>query len=73
MSRDPKWRRSATRFDMRRALLLLALYALTRVSAASAQVIEPNGLEVPVQSPQSSEVTLQDYFDRRMPAEPIDA
>ncbi|HET8937834.1 MAG TPA: hypothetical protein VFN67_30530 [Polyangiales bacterium] len=58
---------------MRSAPLLLASFALLRVSATSAQVTEPNGLEVPVQSPQSTEVTLQDYFAGRMPAEPIDA
>lgn len=73
MSRDPKRRRGATRLGMRSAATLLALFAWARVSSVAAQVIEPNGLAVPVQSPQSTEITLQDYFDGRMPLEPIDA
>jgi len=72
MSRDPKPRAGATSFGMRN-LSVFALAAWLSASTALAQVTEPNGLVVPVVNPQSSEVTLQRYFDGRMPAEPIDA
>jgi hypothetical protein len=51
----------------------MILCSMLGANAARAQVIEPNGLAVPVAAPNSSEVTLQKYFDSRMPAEPIDA
>jgi hypothetical protein len=51
----------------------LCALALLCCSAARAQVIEPNGLAVPVLSSPTNEVTLQDYFAGRMPPEPIDA
>jgi len=72
MSRDPKLRWGTTPSVMRN-LSVFALAAWLSTGTALAQVIEPNGLAVPVVDPQSNEVTLQSYFDGRMPAEPIDA
>ncbi|MET0387903.1 MAG: hypothetical protein ABW321_18165 [Polyangiales bacterium] len=40
---------------------------------AHAQVIEPNGLMVPVPPTTANESSLQSFFDTRMPPEPIDA
>jgi hypothetical protein len=40
---------------------------------AAAQVIEPNGLQVPLPGSNGSEPSLQSYFDGRMPPELIDA
>jgi MYXO-CTERM domain-containing protein len=51
----------------------LASLLLLAASAARAQVVEPNGLTVPLEVPNSNETTLQDYFASRMPPEPIDA
>ena len=48
--------------------VILALSSLT-----AAQVIEPNGLSVPIPPVNASETSLQSFFDGRMPAEPIDA
>jgi hypothetical protein len=56
-----------------RSAAAIASWVLACASVTFAQVIEPNGLAVPIQDPQSSEVTLQSYFDERMPPEPIDA
>ena len=42
-------------------------------SSVAAQVIEPNGLQVPLAPPTAGEQSLQAYFDARMPPEPIDA
>jgi hypothetical protein len=40
---------------------------------AAAQVIEPNGAQVPITPPGSTEQSVQDYFAARTPPEPIDA
>jgi hypothetical protein len=53
------------------AVLLIASFA--QVPALHAQVIEPNGLQVPLSPPGSSEQSLAAYFAARMPPEPIDA
>jgi hypothetical protein len=52
-------------------LMTVALWLLA--SFARAQVIEPNGLAVPITPPGSSEQSLQRFFDSRMPPEKIDA
>jgi hypothetical protein len=51
------------------AALLLSLLAVGR---AAAQVIEPNGLQVPLAAPEF-EPSLQSYFDALQPPEAIDA
>ena len=57
-----------------RAQSTLTAGALWLMSAlAHAQVIEPNGLAVPITPPGSSEQSLQRFFDSRMPPEKIDA
>jgi MYXO-CTERM domain-containing protein len=53
-------------------MLLLSLAALL-TSRVHAQVIEPNGLAVPITAAGSNEQSVQSYFDGRMPPEPIDA
>jgi len=55
-----------------RALILLSI-ALLAPALARAQVIEPNGLAVPITPPGSSEQSLQSFFDSRTPRETIDA
>jgi hypothetical protein len=58
-------------------LAMLAMLAgvanIVLSSRAAAQVIEPNGLSVPIAPSNTSEMSLQSFFDSRMPAEPIDA
>ena len=53
--------------------LLVLVLVLVLVARVSAQVIEPNGLQVPLPPPTAGEQALQAYFDARMPPEPIDA
>jgi hypothetical protein len=51
---------------------VFALLSVVFGSAASAQVIEPNGLQVPLAA-STGEQSLQTYFAGRMPPEQIDA
>jgi MYXO-CTERM domain-containing protein len=52
---------------------LLASFACCATSsAARAQVVEPNGLTVPITPAGSTETSLQSYFAARTPPEPID-
>ncbi len=66
--------RGTTRACVKLTPVLLAVLALSaHARIALAQVIEPNGLAVPLEVPNSTEITLQKYFDGRTPPEPIDA
>ena len=58
---------------MLRPANLLGLLACLAAAQAHAQVIEPNGLAVPITAPGNSETSLQRFFDSRMPPEAIDA
>jgi hypothetical protein len=57
--------------DTRLATCLALIVA--HAAHASAQVIEPNGVSVPLAPAGSTEQSLQAYFDARMPPEAIDA
>jgi hypothetical protein len=50
-----------------------ALLLLFASSSGRAQVVEPNGTQVPQAGSNTSEQSLQSYFDGRMPPEAIDA
>lgn len=63
--------RSPANERARRVLAMVFWFALA--ASAQAQVIEPNGLSVPITAAGSSETSLQAFFDARMPPEAIDA
>jgi hypothetical protein len=53
--------------------LSLVIAACLARSSAFAQVVEPNGVQVPLPGSNPSEPSLQSYFDGHMPPEAIDA
>jgi hypothetical protein len=70
---ESRWRQQRRERVWRFALgWAIALLAIAFAPDADAEVIEPNGLQVPATCP-AHETSLQAYFDQLIPPEPIDA